>query len=832
MNRRQHTTTILQRNLNRILLFILLVSGLTAAHETTAQMNLRVRGNGIDIDNVGSSGYKQMYSPGTKIDWEDNFWIPGQYHLFNGTRPAAIVNKDFATTAGGDPSDKRKDYSIDSFSADAAGVVTIAVPSDTLSTSGWTKTSTSFSSTVSTFTLYTYNYTTPGTWIDIPGVSTARTVLFADRGHVVFDNPIPLSSLAEGVLIDKSTNEYYRGDYTYDPDLYITSNGDYIAGEKNRRYISTDKGQTWDLLSSSYNIEHASTFEHNGALYIIGDEVGNSAGRGAINKSTDGGKTWGEPTILLDDFRNSPSHVEVTQGRIWIAFENLPNPHIVNFLSASVNSDLMQASSWIKTTRTDNVGTGNETDMVLGRDGWPIAMPKSGGPPVKATSATSATARASDKFTLPGSNSKYTAKYDSISDKYYALTSNSEIYPYEDRRLGITLWSSVDLKTWTKVKVAFQGKSQHCHGFNYPSMQIDGDDIIFVLRTAWEYEKGQAQRWHDANSLTFHRIRNFRDIKSPEAHFEKPAEDTRIPTGGNLEVLVNAVDSNATIVKVDLYLNEVLVRSDSASPYQWGIAGQNDTLLENMSAGYYTLKAIAYSTDNENVTITRNFQVGDGASAISISVQGEGFTKRIFDNGAEIFTNRTYTILNAPQDFIGFEFLASDGKVANSGTITAEEDGFIYIIAPASGISGWDLVPNSQCNYSDGGQTSLAIYQKAVVEDETVDIPNITAFPGASPLAKSITLNTPTSLSNDIALNDQFSVLVYPNPATGLFNIEFVGAEMAEVMIYNLNGSEVFSKKNLKSKLVISNQEWMIPGFYFIRTFNGVSSHISKLLIN
>jgi hypothetical protein len=833
MNKRQNKTSIIRPNLNRLLFLAYIIFGLISNQDASAQMNIRVRGNGIDIDNVGSSGYKQMYSPGTKIAWEDNFWKPGQYHLFNGTRPAAIVNKDFATTAGGDPSDIRKDYSIDSFSTDAAGTVTIAVPSDTLNVSGWTKTSTTFSSTVSTFTLYTYNYTSPGTWVDIPGVSAARTVLFADRGKVKFDNPIPLSSLAEGVLIDKSTDEYYRGDYTYDPYLLITSVGDYIAGEKNRRYISKNKGQNWSLLSSSYNIEHASTFEHKGALYIIGDEAGNSAGRGAINKSTDGGYTWSTPTILIDNFRNSPSHVEVAQGRIWIAFENLPNPHTVNFLSASVNSDLMQAGSWVKTTRADNVGTGNETDMVLGREDWPIAMPKSGGPPVKAISATSATASSSDKFTLPGSNSKYTAKYDSISDKYYALTSNSELYPYEDRRLGITLWSSVDLKTWTKVKVVFQGKSQHCHGFNYPSMQIDGDDIIFVLRTAWEYEKGQAQRWHDANSLTFHRIRNFRNIISPEAHFEKPMEDTRIPTGGNMEVLVNAVDSNAVIVKVDLFLNDVFIRSDSTAPYQWGSIGQNDILLENMSAGYYTLKAIAFSTDNEKVTITRSFQVGDGVSEISVNVQGEGFTKRIFNNGTELFTNRTYTILNAPSDFIGFEFLASDGKVANSGTITAEEDGFVYIIAPpGGGIAGWDLVPNSQCNYSDGGQTSLAIFQKAVVEDETVDIPNITAFPGASPLAKSITLNTLTSLNNDIAFNNQFSVLVYPNPATDLFNIEFIGAEIAEVVICNLNGSEVFCKKNPKSKLVISNQEWMIPGIYFIRTFDGVSSHISKLLIN
>ncbi len=822
---RNNTKLTMKTNLNRLLLFLFLLSGLTVSQRLSAQMNIRVRGNGIDIDNVGSSGYKLMYAVGTKIEWEDNFWVPGKYHLFNGIRPAAIVNKDFATTAGGDPTDIRKDYSIDSFSADAAGPVTIAVPSDSLNVSGWKKKTISFSSTVTTYTLYTYNYTTPGTWIDIPGVSTARTILFADKGKVKFDNPIPLSTLAEGVLINLSWDEYYRSDYTFDPYLLITSTGDYIAGEKNHRYLSKDKGKTWSWLGD-YSVEHASTFEHKGALYIIGDEAGNSAGNAAITKSTDGGVTWSPPTIFSYEIRNSPCHVEFGNGRIWIAYENP-----INFLSASVNSDLMKESSWTRTERTDNVGTGNETDMVMGRNGYPIATPKSGGPLVKAISATYATASASDKFTLPGSDSKYTSKYDSVSDKYYALTSNSAIYPGEDRRLGITLWSSSDLIKWKKERVVFQGKSQHCHGFNYPSMQIDGNDIVFVLRTAWEYEMGQAQRWHDANSFTFHRIRNFRDIKLPVASFEKPLENTRISEGDNLQVAVNANDSNATILKVDLYLNEVLIRTDSAAPYEWGFEGQNDTLLQNMTNGFYTLKAVATSSDYEIASIIRTFKVGGGPSKIGINVLGDGFTKRIFDNGAELFSNSTYSILNAPSDFIGYEFLASDPNVANTGTITAQENGFVYIIAPPGNIFGWNLVPNSYCNYSDGGQTSLAVYQKEIHANESVAIPTLTSFPGASPLAKIIQLNTTTSINDISKPENDHSLLVYPNPASNSLTIERVGTDKSEVYISDLTGKNVFSVSMSESKLNLTNRQWMKPGIYFIRSLTDKGITQAKKLI-
>ncbi len=474
-----------------------------------AQMNIRVNGVGVDIWNVGDSGYRLMYPIGTRTGWEDRYYKPGEYHLWD-NRPSEIVNKDFATTPL-DTEDGRI-CTMTKLKADAAGTITIAVPKGDMSVSGWIKTNTSFDSSVDKYYLYTYNYTKPNTYLNIPFNDPHKpTIVFGEPGHIKFDNPLPVSDLAEGVVLYMNTDPYNRSDYTVDPDLIVLPNGDYVAGKNKARYISKDKGRTWDKLNQNeYLVEHASTFYHKGALYIIGDEAGGANGTGAISKSTDGGRTWSAPVGLLDNFRNSPAHVEIAQNRLWIAYENLPWPHTVNFLSASVDSDLMNPDSWVSTVRQDNVSTGNETDMVLGKDGRPIAMPKSGGPVVRATDMKTAVSEPGDKFALPGSQSKYTAKYDPVSEKYWALTSHSEIYPGEDRRTGITLFSSYDLKTWKKERLVFQGTSSSFQGFNYPSMQIDGDDIVFVLRTAWENDRGQAQRWHDASMFTFHRIRNFR----------------------------------------------------------------------------------------------------------------------------------------------------------------------------------------------------------------------------------------------------------------------------------------------------------------------------------
>ena len=51
------------------------------------------------------------------------------------------------------------------------------------------------------------------------------------------------------------------------------------------------------------------------------------------------------------------------------------------------------------------------------------------------------------------------------------------------------------------------------HGFQYADWLFDGDDIVFVSRTAFDDSEGGAADYHNANYLTFHRIENFRQYK-------------------------------------------------------------------------------------------------------------------------------------------------------------------------------------------------------------------------------------------------------------------------------------------------------------------------------
>ena len=48
------------------------------------------------------------------------------------------------------------------------------------------------------------------------------------------------------------------------------------------------------------------------------------------------------------------------------------------------------------------------------------------------------------------------------------------------------------------------------HGFQYVDWQFNNTDLIAVCRTAFDDDSGGAHSAHDANYLTFHRIKDFR----------------------------------------------------------------------------------------------------------------------------------------------------------------------------------------------------------------------------------------------------------------------------------------------------------------------------------
>ncbi|MGC3978057.1 MAG: T9SS type A sorting domain-containing protein [Paludibacteraceae bacterium] len=126
---------------------------------------------------------------------------------------------------------------------------------------------------------------------------------------------------------------------------------------------------------------------------------------------------------------------------------------------------------------------------------------------------------------------------------------------------------------------------------------------------------------------------------------------------------------------------------------------------------------------------------------ITVEAAAGTFDRRPYENGALMYTNRIYTLVNACSDFSRFDMLASNGGEANTGTIIPSSDGYIYMLARSGGLSGWTEIANSQSMILT---VQLSVYQKAVTAGQRIAIPNITNFQGATPLAKRIIYGAPT----------------------------------------------------------------------------------------
>ncbi|MEM8528690.1 MAG: Ig-like domain-containing protein [Bacteroidota bacterium] len=125
---------------------------------------------------------------------------------------------------------------------------------------------------------------------------------------------------------------------------------------------------------------------------------------------------------------------------------------------------------------------------------------------------------------------------------------------------------------------------------------------------------------------------------SPVVSFEQPTAGENFDAPADVFVLVNASspDADGKVSKVDLYLDDRLVRTEGRAPYEWGKATQSDDELKNMSYGTYVLKAKATDNSGRTGEATLTFTVGNSTGnlppTLSISTPSAGQTFQAGDN--------------------------------------------------------------------------------------------------------------------------------------------------------------------------------------------------------
>ncbi|MBR0339995.1 MAG: exo-alpha-sialidase, partial [Alistipes sp.] len=358
-----------------------------------------------------------------------------------------------------------------------------------------------------------------------------------------------------GVVINHSPAS--KGKYLGSPSICILPNGRYVAshdyfGPKTKEFetaitdifVSDDKGASWQKSATLRGQFWSSLFYHNGAIYIFG--TCRHHGNIVIRKSTDGGESWSNPydakngLIVEGEYHTAPTPVLVHNGRIYKAFEYATHKvrkwgrrYSAMVISASVNADLLDAKSW----RCSNILYSDPSWLGGEFRGWlegnvvydhkqkqllnilRVGTIKGVGVEQCARVAISSNGKQISFDTergfqpFPGGAKKFTIRYDERTGKYWTLVNNTDpeklVIKNDKTRNTLSLYSSTDLLEWRRERTLIDHPDIYHHGVQYVDWQFEGEDIVAVIRTAWEDEEGNAHNQHDSNYILFHRVTRF-----------------------------------------------------------------------------------------------------------------------------------------------------------------------------------------------------------------------------------------------------------------------------------------------------------------------------------
>ncbi len=360
-----------------------------------------------------------------------------------------------------------------------------------------------------------------------------------------------------GIVIDQSPDP--SSIFLGSPSIAFLPNGTYVASHdwfgpgSSKKMItvffqSKDQGKSWKKISELKNHYWSKLFYCNNALWSVGwapKVPGIKTASIAIRRSDDGGRTWTEPKdgksgLLLADrqYCCEPNPILFHNGKIWTVFEargpatgkdkrNWATGFCPLVASAPIGADLLDRSVW---TFSNSVSWTHQPGLAGWLEGNVLVDPlgkilvllrvddvKNCGKAARINVSDDGKKISFDPQTgfvsMPGGCKKFMIRYDEKSKKYWALTNwvhpADKDHPDKERvRNTLALAASDDLKKWEIRTIVLRHENTN-RGFQYVDWRFEGeDDLVFVSRTAWE----GARNCHDANFLTFHRLKNFRDL--------------------------------------------------------------------------------------------------------------------------------------------------------------------------------------------------------------------------------------------------------------------------------------------------------------------------------
>lgn len=317
-------------------------------------------------------------------------------------------------------------------------------------------------------------------------------------------------------------------------------------------YRSTDQGKSWQNISQIIGAFWSTLFIHQDALYLLGCD--RCYGSIVIRRSTDGGYCWtwpldaqsgllfaGGPAMNPPNYHGAPVPVAIHRGRIFRAFEDNATGHwptgfLAAVISAPADADLLHAANWRMSNKLafdptqvpadwGDHGPGFlEGNVIADPDGklWNIMRistePYSDYAAMLALTPDGKTLSLDygrDIIRLPGGTHKFTIRRDPETGIYLTLSNNNTVPGFASQRNILSLSASRNLRDWQVLQTLLcddsglrEEDSLRLTGFQYADWQFDGEDLLYLVRTAF---RGSV-RFHDSNRITFHTLKNFRKL--------------------------------------------------------------------------------------------------------------------------------------------------------------------------------------------------------------------------------------------------------------------------------------------------------------------------------
>ena len=314
-------------------------------------------------------------------------------------------------------------------------------------------------------------------------------------------------------------------------------------------FRSEDDGKTWKHVCELFPCFWPTLFVHKGRLFCLACST--AQGDLVIGESKDGGHTFEGPVTLFrglngkEDWEGClkcPMPITEHDGRLWTEMNwgTWRRKYAIMAASADVDGDLMDPANWaftepvyfdrnwpgmpemtkdswgmiegnmfVKDGQLYELMRLNMHDCVGDKCGKAVLMKVNTKDPEAPLEYVSC-------IDFPANESKFYILFDDVTDCYYCMGNNLMELGLDMQnatfmpRNHLCLFKSKDSKNWTKVCDVLDARhlDEKKDGYQYPTFIFDGEDILFVSRTALN----GAFRTHDSNCMTFHRLKNFRTL--------------------------------------------------------------------------------------------------------------------------------------------------------------------------------------------------------------------------------------------------------------------------------------------------------------------------------